>query len=391
MKWMIEEAKLGADQREIIDEVGKVNGQPIWIRGHAGSGKSVVLLHALNDYLIRNKTANVVIVVFTHSLVDLIKTGMNQMPAMRESNIPVLTLYKLNYNLDNGVRYDAIFCDEVQDLPMSLINKMKVSSEQLIIAGDSSQSIYGVVPSFNQRPATQEQVRAAIVPKEMKSTTIYRLTRSVLNVLKNVFGDLVQDKIYSGKEDSIIRLFESTDRPNEVLRCWGELELINRTRPSEINAILIFKKYDIVYFINEVLKIKNKRVWVPKMVINFGKEEYDFASMNRHLHEEGVPVMFIGNNYGSLEQADEKNKIVIMTYHSAKGLDFDAVCLPFIDSDLSQTTNQDALILVALSRAKRDLFISYSGSMYFGFSKFLKDLSPTFSSESEIDPEEILF
>lgn len=391
MKWMIEEAKLGADQREIIDEVGKVNGQPIWIRGHAGSGKSVVLLHALNDYLIRNKTADVVIVVFTHSLVDLIKTGMNQMPAMRERNIPVLTLYKLNYYLDNGVRYDAIFCDEVQDLPMSLINKMKVSSGQLIIAGDSSQSIYGVVPSFSERPATQEQVRAAIVPKEMKSTTIYRLTRSVLNVLKNVFGDLVQDKIYSGKEDSIIRLFESTDRPNEVLRCWGELELINRTRPSEINAILIFKKYDIVYFINEVLKIKRKRVWVPKMVINFGKEEYDFASMNRHLHEEGVPVMFIGNNYGSLEQADEKNKIVIMTYHSAKGLDFDAVCLPFIDSDLSQTTNQDALILVALSRAKRDLFVSYSGNMHFGFSKFLKDLSPTFNSESEIDPEEILF
>ena len=65
----------------------------------------------------------------------------------------------------------------------------------------------------------------------------------------------------------------------------------------------------------------------------------------------------------SLEDADDDNKIVIMTYHSAKGLDFDAVCLPFIDVDLNITTNENALILVALSRAKRDLLVSYSGNI----------------------------
>ena len=81
------------------------------------------------------------------------------------------------------------------------------------------------------------------------------------------------------------------------------------------------------------------------MVSKFGRGEYDFESMNRYLNEEKVSLIYVGNKYGSLEDADDDNKIVIMTYHSAKGLDFDAVCLPFIDVDLNITTNENALIL----------------------------------------------
>ncbi len=391
MKWMIEEDKLKPDQLEIIEEVGKINGRPIWIQGHAGSGKSVVLLHSLSDYLIRNKSSKVIVVVFTHALVDLIKTGLQQIPALNNIIIPVMTIYKLKSELERGEIYDAIFCDEVQDLPLSFIEQMKAASKQLIIAGDSAQSIYGKVPTFNESPATKEQIGITIAPIEKKSSMIYRLTKSVLNVLKNVFADLVNDKTYSGKEDSIIRLLEFTDRVKETCFCWDECELINKTRPSEINAILIYKKDDIVYFVNQVLALKGKRPWEPVTVSRYGKDVYRLDAMNLHLKEENVPLMYVGNGYGSLEEADVGNKIVIMTYHSAKGLDFDAVCLPFIDINLNQTTNEDALILVALSRAKRDLFVSYSGVMYSGFRKFLKDLNPTVASESKSDSEEIIF
>lgn len=388
---MIDESKLGQDQREIIDEVEKISDRPVWIQGHAGSGKSVVLLHTLNDYLIRNKNAKVVVVVFTHALKDLISLGIKQVPTLSKKYIPVLTIYKLKENLERGVVYDAIFCDEVQDLPLSMIRVMKHSSKQLVVAGDLAQSIYSSIPRFNEKPATKEQIREIINPIEKKSKTIYRLTKSVLNILKNVFDDILNEKIYSGKEDSIIRLYECSDKFSEVFQCWDECELINKTRPDEVNAILIYKKNDIIFFINEVLKIKGKSEWVPKMITIFNSEEYDFYSLNRHLHDEGIPLMYIGGGYGSLHAADERNKVVIMTYHSSKGLDFDAVCLPFIETDLGHSNNEDALMLVALSRAKRDLFISYSGEMYSGFTRFLTDLKPILNTGSKNDSEEILF
>ena len=75
MQWMIEEARLGPEQREIIDEIHGLNGKPVWIQGDAGSGKSILLLHALTDYVIRNPNANIVVVVFTHALIDLLASG----------------------------------------------------------------------------------------------------------------------------------------------------------------------------------------------------------------------------------------------------------------------------------------------------------------------------
>jgi superfamily I DNA/RNA helicase len=391
MKWMIEEAKLGKNQRDIIEEIGKTSGRPVWIQGHAGSGKSVVLLHALSDYLIRNKEANVVVVVFTKALVDLIKLGIKQIPALKKRHVPVFTIYQLDKKIESGDRYDAIFCDEVQDLPMVFIEKMKNSCTQLVIAGDASQSIYGHLKKWKSKPALSEEIMLGISPIQKKSSTIYRLTKSVIAVLKNVFSDLVNDKTYSGKEDSQIRLFQSnTDNAiEETTFSWDELEMINRIRPEEVAAILIFEKKHIIFYCQQVLKHKNKEYWNEKKVTQWEKEKYDFDDLNKHLTKNGIPLMFVGNGKGSLEEVDEKNKIIIMTYHSAKGLDFDTVCLPYLSVDLDKTDNEDALILVALSRAKRDLIITYTQYMYNGFKKFLKDLTPKIINDES--DEEILF
>jgi len=394
MKWMIEEAKLGIDQREIIEEVGKSTEKPIWIQGHAGSGKSVVLLHALSDYLIRNKGANVAIVVYTRALVDLIQTGLRQIPALKGKNIPVYTIYQIDKRISTGNKYDAIFCDEVQDLPLVLIQKMQKSCKRLILAGDASQSIYGYLGQWKSKPATSNEIAANISPIQKKSSTIYRLTKSVIGVLKNVFSDLVNDKTYSGKEDSQIRLFiseNSTDFIEETIFSWKECEMINRTRPDEITAILIFKKEHIVFYCQQVLKHLGLEQWSERKVTRWEKEEYDLNDLNKHLIQVGVPLMYVGSGEGSLEQADRQNKIIIMTYHSAKGLDFDFVCLPYIATSLWKTENENALMLVALSRAKRDLMITYTGTMYSGFKKFLKDISPIPIVKKEEDNSEILF
>ena len=84
--------------------------------------------------------------------------------------------------------------------------------------------------------------------------------------------------------------------------------------------------------------------------------------------------MYVGNNYGSLSEADTYNKIVIMTYHSAKGLDFDYIYLPMVNDEMYIHSNIDSLLLVALSRSKSGLFISFTGSMYPYLNKFLSDI-----------------
>lgn len=373
MKWMIEEARLGADQKEIIEEITELKGKPIWIQGYAGSGKSVVLLHALNEYIIINKGANVAVVVFTHSLVDLLRTGLKQIPSLANRNIPVLTIYQLRYRLNNGTKYDAIFCDEVQDLPLSFLQTIKNSATQIVIAGDATQSIYSNVPWFDERPATKEEISNHIKPVEKTTNTIYRLTKSIVRILKRVFKNMLEEKIQIGKVDSDIRLFRAYSSDEEWDFVWSQIMDMNRNRPNEITAILFFKKDDIVEFINHVLISEGNTAWTTVYKTINEKQEYDFDNLNRHLDNSNVPIMYVGNKHGSLTVASSDNKIIIMTYHSAKGLDFDAVCLPSIQTDLGSTANQNALILVALSRAKRDLLITYTGEICIGFMQFLED------------------
>lgn len=390
MKWMVEEARLGPEQREIIDELHDANGTAVWIQGHAGSGKSIVLLHALTDYVIRNPKAKVVVVVFTHALIDLLSSGLRQIPALRNNTIPVITIYDVNGRLFKKETFDAIFCDEIQDIPTILLERMQAGCNQLIIAGDAAQSIYTSVPQFNDKPATKEEIIARLNPEVKTTTTIYRLTRTIIKVLQNVYNDLFADMVHVGREDSEIRLWKADSYQQEIDFSWNEVKQINIDRPSEVNAVLFFMKKDIIKYVDTVLALEGKKRWSNGTYPEYDVNSFNFATMNNHLHNQGVPLMYVGSKHGSLEDADSQNKIVIMTYHSSKGLDFDAVALPNIQVDLSAAGNENALILVALSRAKRDLLITYTNNMYSGYGRFLVNSKVREINDLGTDDDEIV-
>lgn len=389
MRWMITEDKLGPDQVEVIDEIGKITNKPIWIKGHAGSGKSVLLLHSLADYLVKKPNANVCVVVFTRALVDLLETGLKQIPKLNGKSIPVLTIYQLKYRIEKGIsKYDAIFCDEVQDLPLEFIQSIKSACDHLIIAGDAEQSIYNSVPIWDQRPATSKEIQDTIVPIEKKLGVIYRLTESVLKVLKKVFPSMLNDMPNIAKVDTEINLYESNSDNNEqeIRFCWKEIKQTNTLRASEVSAVLISGHDAIVEFVNSVLRIEGIEMWER---VNAKDKKPDYEKMNSYLQSKGVPIMYVGNNYGSLTEADRDNKVVVMTYHSAKGLDFDYVYLPMANDDMFIHSNEDSLLLVALSRSKSGLLISYTGSIYPDLNKFLSGIQPKQITRN--DSDEILF
>jgi superfamily I DNA/RNA helicase len=388
---MIEEARLGPEQREIIDELSEISGKPVWVQGHAGSGKSIVLLHALTDYIIRNKNPKVIVVVFTHALIDLLSSGLRQIPALSNKTIEVVTIYDINKRLYNKERFHAIFCDEIQDIPTILLERMQKGCNQLIIAGDAAQSIYSSVPQFNERPATKNEILEKLKPEIKTTSTIYRLTRTIIRVLQNVYSDLFADMVHIGREDSEIRLFRANNYHQEIEFSWNESKQINKNRPGEVNAVLFFLKIDIIRYVDTVLKHEGLQRWSNGSYPDYDVASLNFTKMNNHLNSQGIPLMYVGSKHGSLEKADSKNKVVIMTYHSSKGLDFDAVALPNIQTDLTTTANENALILVALTRAKRDLFISFTGDMYSGFRNFLVNSPVKEINNQATDNGEVLF
>ena len=143
MSWMIREDQLDPDQRDFINVESKKTGN-IWVKGFAGSGKSVLLIHSLKNIIQKEPNAKVVVVVYTHSLIDMFKAGMQELNL--PSSIPVMTYYE--FVDKNHQNFDYIFCDEVQDLPAKVLYAMTSRAKKVIVAGDSNQSIYDTDPRW---------------------------------------------------------------------------------------------------------------------------------------------------------------------------------------------------------------------------------------------------
>ncbi len=72
MDWMVPLRRLDEAQQNVLRLCANMLEKPIWIEGFAGSGKTVLLVHAIQNYLVKNPDKKVCIVVFTHALIDLI-------------------------------------------------------------------------------------------------------------------------------------------------------------------------------------------------------------------------------------------------------------------------------------------------------------------------------
>lgn len=372
MKWMIPWDKLGNEQREIIDSVATMKARVSWINGHAGSGKSIVLLQSIADYLKRNPNKNVCVVVFTRALVDLLRIGLKQIPQLENRNIPVLTIYQLNYRLERGIaNFDTIFCDEVQDIPLSFFLEMRDVCTNLVVAGDSNQSIYNTVPVFDERPISVEELTQYVNSNE-KTSIVYRMTRSVTKMLSNVFAIFSSTKI-AEKNDVGISLNRFENENDELEWAWDKIFTTNFLRPSDVCAVLLYNHDSIRRFINAVI-IKSGYAAFEFKKTGSENEKWNYDHCNDYLAKCNVPLMYIGNSHGSLEEADRANKVVVMTYHSAKGLDFDYVLLPLVNYDMYLQSNVDSLLMVALSRSKQELVISFTGTLYSDLGRFLKDV-----------------
>lgn len=298
MSWMIREDKLDPDQKDFINIESQRAGN-IWIKGFAGSGKSVLLVHSLRNVLRNEPKARIAVVVYTQSLIDMFRTGMKELGL--SSTIPVMTYYEF-VDRDHS-SYDYVFCDEVQDLPAKVLQEMRNRAGKIIVAGDSHQSIFDEDPKWNEPVIDPDEVGDIISARPFTLNIVHRLTRSIIAAVQrllpmmNIWG-ATRD---ATKQDVNIRLCEASSEGEEVKYIYQEAQ--RATAVGDTCAVLFPTRNLVQKFADTVLSNNNKPVW-KEQKNRWGKPDY--GDLNRHFRENGIKLQFIGSGYGSLQDAEQK-------------------------------------------------------------------------------------
>ncbi len=351
MPWIIPENKLDTQQRSFLDTVD-ITRSNVWIKGFAGSGKSVLLVYVAKKILSRNPSSRILMVVFTQSLVEMFKAAFNELGL----RINVDTYYGF---MKGTTSYDYILCDEVQDLPPRVIREMNSRCNHIVVAGDSNQSIYESDPRWREATVSSSEIARLINGNPFELNIIHRLSRSIIDAVQrflprmNIFSSM-RDMT---KSDTQIRLCEAPSMQKEVGYIMEQA--VKAVNQGYTVGVLIPTQNKILEFVNKALSDAGKPEWTAQ-TNNWGK--IDFGAMNRYLQNQGLKLKYVGNGYGSFDESD--HKVIIMTFHSAKGLDFDYVFIPFANSSMFISADESlakTLFMVAMTRSRQNLYITYYG------------------------------
>lgn len=352
--------KLDPQQQAFLDKVSTFVDNSIfsfrnqWIQGFAGSGKSVLLAYSAKTILTKKPNSRILVVVFTQSLVEMFKADFREIGLANKVTID--TFYGF---MKGGTHYDYILCDEVQDLTPRVIREMDARSSNIIVAGDSNQSIFESDPRWREATVTPSEIGRLINGDQYELGVIHRLSRSIIDAVQRFLPrmNIFSSKRDMTKEDTQIRLCEAPSEAKEVKYIMEQAT--KAVNVGDTTAILIPTAPKIIQFVNQALRDAGKPEWV-ETTNNWGR--VDYGSMNSHLRSQGLKMQYVGNGYGSFDEKD--HRVIIMTFHSAKGLDFENVFIPYANASMYICPNDSlakTLFMVAMTRTRKNLYITYSG------------------------------
>jgi len=345
---MVPENRLDDYQRDILKKCGDLNKNCEWIQGFAGSGKTVLLVHLIKENLLRDQKNSICVVVYTHALKDLIQSGLPS-----ESNISVITKDQFLKEKDY---YDLILVDEVQDIPNSDLKSIKARANKIVIAGDLDQSIY-------LGNCTADEIKINLEPRVHKLIILYRLTQRLRNIVKSILpGSAIESARSDRGQDVQVTLANASSDLEEIEWLWGKCQKYSET--GDPSVILLPNHKSVQRYITKIAEIENCDDINDYSCERWGTNCYSLA--NKQLSDANIPLQYLGNSYGSLEDSDDKPLTYIMTYHSSKGLDFNTVFLPSLNNTVEFWRDSDDLsrriFFVGATRSRKNLFISYSSS-----------------------------
>lgn len=369
MKWMIPINNLDVVQSRTIEDILESLEQNHWVKGFAGTGKTVVLTHVLERLAALKPTPKVCFATYTHALKDLVESGLSADAARRIEIATFTSLRRLRGS------FDVIVADEMQDIPARLLPAISRLSDVLIMAADLDQSIY-------RSACDPSELASAVEPvEEHELREIHRINENIFHIATCVHSDVrVAEGATIREDDSLAQIYKGSSHRDEVLTIFAEaVRVAAKESPS---AILLPSKALLDKFISVVSVAESYSGTVPSVKTQEphepGEEADPFKLINAYLKKNDSPLQVFGGGSGSLYDSDSRRMVYLMTYHSAKGLDFANVFLPNLTADISLEPMKGAsdiqerrLFFVAATRARERLYLSYHGVPH----RFINDIS----------------
>lgn len=373
MEWKPKAANLDEIQRQIIRDCVKAieNSDDVykipWISGFAGNGKSVVLVHIMEQLADIDEKASIAFVTYTHALKDLIT---HSILTRFKNRITVQT--HTNF-INEKISYDYVFVDEVQDISEVDLQKIKGLSGGLVLAGDFAQSIYP-----DNKPITSNKLKTTFNVIEHRLLKMYRLTKRLADIVMNLLpaGLFTMGEPNPLSEEVPPRLYKFTNEEEQFKWVWENAA--SYSQPRSPSVILFPFHKDIEAFVNYVSTSKGFGHTPRRATYKKGQGRVDpYQDINNFFLGKDMQALLqvLGNGSGSsaISISSSRRVVFLMTYHSVKGLDFDTVFVPSLDNGKKlypgrELLNQDSdienkLLFVALTRSKKFLFMSYVGEI----------------------------
>ena len=348
------------EQARIFDQILEDDNRSWWIKGYAGTGKTILLIHLANEYIKARKSC--AYVTYTHALVKRASEDLASL-GVRQDKLPIFTVDAFN---SSDKSYDLILVDEVQDLPQNKIEKLLLRGGRFIFAGDLNQSIF-------LNSAKPDKIKKLLGnPKVVELRDIYRLPEAISYASHLVYeeADSAENALVAVREDSSVNIVEARSKKAEV--SWVYEQALKEARPGIPSAILFSKHEELQEFIAILASVKGLGPPPPvgKLEVGGGR---DYGPVNRFLKKHGVSLTMVGGaGGGELSTANRTRMIFAMILHSAKGLGFQSIFMPFMDSDrlpcpYPPLKNKDEwqrrFVYVALTRTHLNFYASYTGEM----------------------------
>ena len=334
---MVKESELDDIQMRVLNSMLDKN---IVVSGCAGSGKSVIALQKAKRVQ-NERVGTCEVIVYTKALHNFMSSGRSQL------GVSCDFYYHWKWKHDGMPKADYVIVDEIQDFTAEEIKEfMNAANKHFFFFGDTAQSIYGGLKVTCPMSMVQYMSSQRGVCKDFPLYYNYRLPKSVARITQDYIGvgvDPYDDgsayKSPENKKPKILSYSTLAEQLNAVVR-------IIRNRSLTDVGILVRHNEDI-----------------PKVVQMLRKAD-DYESSQRDKQKLQFEVKY--SNKENFKQSVENlnfttNNPKVMTYHSAKGLQFETVFLP----DMEEPTDENwrKALYVAMTRTYRNLYMMYSGEM----------------------------